>query len=116
MVASQHPGYVTIVGPPCEVVTIGCNASGNDSKWLVNGHLLTDAEKEELKIVVDDNSSDDTYIYTILTVTLLPINDGIDISCLIRFTPGNVTHYNKVAKLKVRGWCNFRHMHIYHTF
>ena len=97
-----------VVAPPFELVHFNCEAPGDFSAWVVNNVALTDAIKEEREIVVTDMSSNGTQ-HSILTIIALPINDGIDIGCLVGFVPHLVTFYDE-QRLELRGWCNFRHI------
>ena len=96
-----------IVAPPFELVRFDCEAQGDFLVWLVNTVALTDDVEEEREIVVDNLSSNGTQ-HSALTITALPINDGIDIGCIIGFAPYHVTFFDE-RRLEVRGWCNFRH-------
>ena len=90
-----------VVAPPYEPVHFQCEARGDFLVWIVNTAPLTDAIKEESKIVVTDMSSNGTQ-HSILTITALPINDGIVIACIVGFAPYHVAFYNE-KRLEVRG-------------
>lgn len=93
-----------VVARPFEPVHFDCEAPGDFLVWLVNSAALTDAVEEEREIVVNDKSSNDTQ-HSILTITTLPINDGIDIGCIVGIAPYHVTFFDE-QRLEVRGWCN----------
>ena len=97
-----------IVARPFELVHFECGAKGDFLVWLVNTAALTNATKEEQKIIIEDTSSNDTQ-YSVLTITALPENDGTDIGCIVGFAPHLVTFFDE-KRLEVRGWCNFRYM------
>lgn len=97
-----------VVGPPFEPVHFKCESHGDFLVWLVNSAALTDTVEEEREILVTETSSNGTQ-NSILTITALPINDGIDIGCIIGFAPYHVTFFDE-QRLEVRGWCSFRHM------
>ena len=90
-----------VVVPPFEPAHFICEAQGDFSAWVVNTTVLTDTIKDEREIVVTDMSSNGTQ-HSILTITALPINDGIDIGCLVGFVPHLVTFYDE-KRLEVRG-------------
>ena len=91
-----------VVAPPYKPVTFTCEAQGDFLVWLVNTVTLTDATKLEREIIVTDTSSNGTQ-HSVLTITALPINDGIEIGCIIGIAPYQVTFFDK-QRLEVRGW------------
>ena len=99
-----------VVARPFEPVHFDCEAQGDFLVWLVNTVALTDDIEEEREIVVNDTSSNGTQ-HSILTITALPENDGIDIGCIVGFAPYHITFFDE-QRLEVRGWCNFRHTYL----
>ena len=95
-----------LVAPPFEPACFECEARGDFLVWLINTVALTDATKEEREIEVDDLSSNGTQ-HSVLTITALPDNDGIEIGCLVGNAPYHVTFFDE-RKLEVRGCFNFR--------
>ena len=93
---------VNVVVAPYEPVHFKCESHGDFLVWLVDAGTLTDAIKEEREIVVTDTSSNGTQ-HSVLTITALPINDGIDIACIVGIAPYTVTFFDK-KRLEVRGW------------
>ena len=90
-----------VVAPPYEPAYFECEARGDFLVWLVNTTALTDAVQEERKIVVTDTSSNGTQ-HSILTITALPENDGIDIGCIVGIAPYHITFFDE-QRLEVRG-------------
>lgn len=93
-----------VVAPPFELVRFECEARGDFLVWVVNTVALTDDVKEEREIVVTDTSSNGTQ-HSVLTIIALPINDGIDIGCIVGIVPYHVTFFDE-RSLEVRGWCS----------
>ena len=97
-----------LVAPPYEPAYFDCEAPGDFLVWLVNTTALTDDIKEEREIVVTDTSSNGTQ-HSILTITALPKNDGINIGCIVGIAPPYRVTFFDEQRLEVRGWCSFRH-------
>ena len=94
-----------VVAPLYEPACFECEAQGDFLVWVVNTAPLTGAIKKEREIVVTDTSSNGTQ-HSILTITALPINDGVEIGCFVGMIPFAGVGFYDEKRLEVRGCCN----------
>ena len=69
--------------------------------WTVEGDSLTDPSNQDREISVTTNNISVDVWSSVLTITALPINDGITVGCIVLGQPPNFV--SKGATLTVKG-------------
>ena len=90
------------------LVNFTCEGTGNRLSWTVEGYSLTDPSNQDREIsvttnnitVTTNNISVDVWS-SVLTIRALPINDGIDVGCII--IEQNSKFISEGATLAVKG-------------
>ena len=65
------------------LVNFTCEGTGNTLAWTIDDHSLTNAIKQYRKISVTTNNISVDVWSSVLTIRVLPINDGINIGCIV---------------------------------
>ena len=87
---------------PFTIANFTCEGNGDTLTWTVNNSPLDDTISQERNITTT-NTGD---LSSVLSVVALPINDGIEIGCIITsFSPFEVAASE--ATLSIRGQYNF---------
>ena len=66
-----------------ERVNFTCEGTGDALRWTVAGLTPTDPLNQERDVTVTDISTATGNLSSVLTVAVLPINDGVVIGCLL---------------------------------
>ena len=74
---------------------------GKKLHWIVGGHSLTDAIKQDREISVTTNNTSVDVWSSVLTIRALPINDGISVGCVV--VDQNFNFVSKGANLEING-------------
>ena len=88
-------------------VEFSCKGIGDGLVWTVARNSLTDVVKQQRNITVTTSNISDTWSSN-LTIYALPINDKIEIACIVHsFHPNSTPNYTvaaKEVKLTVTGY------------
>ena len=68
-------------GPLYTFVNFTCEGIGDVLTWTVQDNLLTDPSNQDREISVTTNNISVDVWSSVLTIRVLPINDGISIGC-----------------------------------
>ena len=99
LVLTVAPVSVTVL--PLTLTNFTCEGNGDTLTWTVNNSPLDDTISQQRNITTT-NTGD---LSSVLSVIALPINDGIEIGCIITsFSPFEVAASEAI--LTIRGQCN----------
>ena len=70
-------------------------------QWTIQGHSLADPSNQDRKISVTTNNISVGVLSSVLTITALPINDGIIVGCIV--VDENLNVESTGATLQVEG-------------
>ena len=103
---------LVITSPPAQSVTVPlndgrvnftCEGTGDALRWRVAGHTPTNPLNQERDITVTDISTAAGNLSSVLTIAVLPINDGVDISCLVYSNSNPFDPVVSAGTLTIRG-------------
>ena len=103
--------FLVITSPPQSVtvlineerVNFTCEGTGDVLRWLVESLPLTNSLNQQRDITVTDISTVAGNLSSVLTIGVLPINDGVVIGCLLY---SNLTPFDPAGSasiLTIRG-------------
>ena len=93
------PSLVT--APLYTLANFTCEGTGDVLEWTVGSHALTDPSNQYREISVTTNNISVDVWSSVLTIRALPINDGIDVGCIVI---GQIFDFVAIgATLKVKG-------------
>ena len=100
------PAVITLAPSPASapldtLVNFTCEGTGDALFWTVGGYSLTDTIKQDREILVTTNNISVDVCSSVLTIRVLPINNGIDVGCILIFQ--DFYFVSKGAKLKAKG-------------
>ena len=92
---------VSVTISPYSSINFRCEGTGDTLTWTVESVSLTDAVSQQRNITVTHDNSGST-LSSVLTIIAIPINDGIEIGCIIvSFNPYQPA--SEEATLTIRG-------------
>ena len=102
LVLTVGPVSVTVL--PFTLTNFTCEGNGDTLAWAVNNYGLNATISQQRNITVTDTSTED--LSSVLSIVALPINDRIEIACIIAsFNPLPQVAASE-ATLTIRGQYN----------
>ena len=72
----------SMIAPLYAPVSFQCIGTGDILTWLIESNPVTDLVQHERNVTINDNSNGNN-LASVLTIIALPINDGIEIGCIL---------------------------------
>ena len=94
----------SVSAPPYTLANFTCEGTGYILFWSVQGNTLTDPSNQDREISVTSNNISVDVWSSVLTISALPINDGISVECVV--IDQNFDIASKGATLTVKGKLN----------
>ena len=86
-----------------ERVNFTCEGTGDALRWRVAGHTPTNPLNQQRDITVTNISTVVGNLSSVLTIAVLPINDGVDISCFLYSNSNPFDPAVSAGTLTIRG-------------